>query len=87
MLCLHYNSYPLKVLKVGFDHCASFLLDFDKTLLSNLTEDRRTTLMNIDTFQLRGQCLQVTNVTTRSKSTRNDDKNTISQHISLIPAA
>lgn len=74
MLCLRYTSYPLKVLKVRFDHCAAFLLDFNKTLFTNLIEDTRTALMNIDMPQLRGQCLQVTNVTTRTKSTGNDDK-------------
>lgn len=76
MLCLHYTSYPLKVLKVGFGHCAAFLL--------HLIEDSRTALMSINMPQLRGQCLQVTNVTNRTKSTGNDDKNTISQYISYI---
>lgn len=81
MLCLHCTSYPLKALIAVFDHCTAFFLDFAKTL-PVLIEDSGTALRDIDTSQLRDQCLQVTNFTTRTKSTGNYDENTISQHIS-----
>lgn len=77
VLCLHCTSYPLKVLKVVFDHCAAFLLDFTKTLLTIVIEDNGTALRNTDMPQLRDQCLQVIDFTTRTKSTGNDDENTI----------
>lgn len=82
VLCLHCTSQPLKVLNAVIKYCFAFLLDFTKTLLTTLTEDRGTALRNTDMPQLRDQCLQVTNFTTRTKSTGNDDENTISQHIS-----